>query len=524
MVNVRGDWSREAFPRHQPQWHQHQDRSVETTYDEGRYHELNDARRPPLDIEKALREHCNIPARHYFVAAILDDGSTQTFSGPGRNHPSSASSFFDMDRFRQQVRRADAGAIGPMHDDPELSYASEQYRQQAPLGYGSSAAERRRQGSEVFGSDDFSQPRKRARAYRRPIDDDSDIPSVTMGPVTKGLKIGDTDEVRKFYDQRFRNCQQTALEPNEKQHPSIQKMNLTVEKLKEATEEALSMFFSAKENQKNAKKKPYLDEIFKVALSEQRFKHGEIDADTQVFVMAEERFPGAGMSEHDDSAPVKDECEPQSASSTSPSKSTATHDTLMHGSSHDHSPAGGLQGSSYMDGLPPRGGAPYTQQLLQPSMHADQHFVDSERLHSSSGIPMHDIGPGPQDGHRRASLYTSPTEYANPQSAGIYNQSWQPGTTAPGPASIYPFSSTPTPPSQFNNHAGVPLAQTPFIAAQYDGLSRGNFEQGGMFPSGTTANQGHVQGSQGFPTYTLGHDGRSMSNAGVKSDTLPRLQ
>ncbi|KAH6694654.1 hypothetical protein VD0002_g7085 [Verticillium dahliae] len=593
MVNVRGDWSREAFPRHQPQWHQHQDRSVETTYDEGRYHELNDTRRPPLDIEKALREHCNIPARHYFVAAILDDGSTQTFSGPGRNHPSSASTFFDMDRFRQQVRRADAGAIGPMHDDPELSYASEQYRQQVPLGYGSSAAERRRQGSEVFGSDDFSQPRKRARAYRRPIDDDSDIPSVTMGPVTKGLKIGDTDEVRKFYDQRFRNCQQTAckliakawvkvvepkkqtnhpytgqeekapdwwpkpwgttkeekvrhkepdhlykrervyllchilrmiVEPNEKQHPSIQKMNLTVEKLKEATEEALSMFFSAKENHKNAKKKPYLDEIFKVALSEQRFKHGEIDADTQVFVMAEERFPGAGMSEHDDSAPVKDECEPQSASSTSPSKSTATHDTLMHGSSHDHSPAGGLQGSSYMDGLPPRGGAPYTQQLLQPSMHADQHFVDSERLHSSSGIPMHDIGPGPQDGHRRASIYTSPTEYANPQSAGIYNQSWQPGTTAPGPASIYPFSSTPTPPSQFNNHAGVPLAQTPFIAAQYDGLSRGNFEQGGMFPSGTTANQGHVQGSQGFPTYTIGHDGRSMSNAGVKSDTLPRLQ
>ncbi|KAG7143965.1 hypothetical protein HYQ46_007300 [Verticillium longisporum] len=173
----------------------HQDRSVETTYDEGRYHELNDTRRPPLDIEKALREHCNIPARHYFVAAILDDGSTQTFSGPGRNHPSSASTFFDMDRFRQQVRRADAGAIGPMHDDPELSYASEQYRQQAPSGYGSSAAERRRQGSEVFGSDDFSQPRKRARAYRRPIDDDSDIPSVTMGPVTKGLKIGDADEL-----------------------------------------------------------------------------------------------------------------------------------------------------------------------------------------------------------------------------------------------------------------------------------------------------------------------------------------
>ncbi|KAM0334169.1 hypothetical protein ACHAQA_001189 [Verticillium albo-atrum] len=214
-----------------------------------------------------------------------------------------------------------------------------------PPGYGPGLPERRRQGSEAFGDDEFSRSRKRARAFRRPIDDDSDIPSVTPGTVTKGLKIGNSEEVWDFYDQRFRNCQQTAckliakawvkvvepkkqtnhpytgqeekapdwwprpwgltkdervrhkepdhlykrervyllchilrmiVEPSDRQHPSIQKMNLTVEKLKEATDEALSLFFSTKENQKNAKKKPFLDEIFKVATSEQRFKHGEI--------------------------------------------------------------------------------------------------------------------------------------------------------------------------------------------------------------------------------------------------------
>lgn len=66
------------------------------------------------------------------------------------------------------------------------------------------------------------------------------------------------------------------VEPNEKQHPAIQKMRLDVDKLREATDEALSSFFAGKENEKNAKKKPYLDEIFKVAMQEQRYKHGEI--------------------------------------------------------------------------------------------------------------------------------------------------------------------------------------------------------------------------------------------------------
>lgn len=31
-----------------------------------------------------------------------------------------------------------------------------------------------------------------------------------MGPARRGLKIGETDDVWAFYDQRFKNCQQTA--------------------------------------------------------------------------------------------------------------------------------------------------------------------------------------------------------------------------------------------------------------------------------------------------------------------------
>jgi hypothetical protein len=66
------------------------------------------------------------------------------------------------------------------------------------------------------------------------------------------------------------------VEPNTKQHPDIQKLNLNVKKLEEVTTEALSAFFADKDNPANAKKKPYLNEIFKVAKFEERYKNGEI--------------------------------------------------------------------------------------------------------------------------------------------------------------------------------------------------------------------------------------------------------
>lgn len=66
------------------------------------------------------------------------------------------------------------------------------------------------------------------------------------------------------------------VEPNKTQHPDIQKLNLNVKKLEEITTEALSAFFADKENPANAKKRPYLNEIFKVAKQEERFQNGEI--------------------------------------------------------------------------------------------------------------------------------------------------------------------------------------------------------------------------------------------------------
>lgn len=66
------------------------------------------------------------------------------------------------------------------------------------------------------------------------------------------------------------------VEPNQRQHPDIQKLKLNVQKLEEITIEALSGFFADKDNPANAKKRPFLNEIFKVAKQEERFKKEEI--------------------------------------------------------------------------------------------------------------------------------------------------------------------------------------------------------------------------------------------------------
>ena len=66
------------------------------------------------------------------------------------------------------------------------------------------------------------------------------------------------------------------VEPNESQHPDIQKLNINVAKLEEVTMDALSSFFSDNDKNNNLKKKPYITEIFKMARAEEQYKRGEI--------------------------------------------------------------------------------------------------------------------------------------------------------------------------------------------------------------------------------------------------------
>ena len=63
------------------------------------------------------------------------------------------------------------------------------------------------------------------------------------------------------------------VEPHENQYPTIRKLGLNVQKLQEVTMEAIANWFASLEN---AKKKPYLKEIFNVASAQERYKAGEL--------------------------------------------------------------------------------------------------------------------------------------------------------------------------------------------------------------------------------------------------------
>jgi hypothetical protein len=59
--------------------------------------------------------------------------------------------------------------------------------------------------------------------------------------------------------------------------PSVRKLGeITVAKLEAATMEALSSFFADRSKPKNAKKKPTLKELFKVAKMQEKYKRNEI--------------------------------------------------------------------------------------------------------------------------------------------------------------------------------------------------------------------------------------------------------
>jgi hypothetical protein len=75
----------------------------------------------------------------------------------------------------------------------------------------------------------------------------------------------------------------------------VKKLQLNVKKLEECTNEALSGFYA--ESPTNGSKKQFLNEIFKVARQQERYKNGEIgkslmsfdDRQRQLFLLTNDR-------------------------------------------------------------------------------------------------------------------------------------------------------------------------------------------------------------------------------------------
>lgn len=418
--------------------------------------------------------------------------------------------------------------------------------------------------------------RKRPRP-RNPLNEDDDTPMTVSS--RRGIKVGDSDAVWSFYEQRFKNCQQTAckliakawvkavepkkqsthpytgsdekapdwwpkpwgptkddkvrhkepdhlykrervhllahilrivLEPNTKQHPDIRKLGLNVAKLEETTAEALSSFFM--DNEANARKKPYLTEIFKVARQEERYKNGEIDGSTEIYVMAEDKVPESYPSENDETGSfIKDDDEVEPTS-----KASSTMGTTMRPSVRtDAATLSGLPNDQFIGELPMRGSQ------FQPPMMGDltpQHsFVDNGNMqvHSQAGVAATgsnlalEMVPSPHDASRRPSVFS---DFPSPGATNMYTQSWQTNSNGATGSPMYAYAT-----QQSNMEAGpfvspgVPMDpnQSFMSAASFEDAPRPgyNANQNGMFrpeemPAASVAQAG------GYNYVT--NDGRGM--------------
>jgi hypothetical protein len=320
------------------------------------------------------------------------------------------------------------------------------------------------------------------------------------------------------------------IEPNATQHPDIQKLNIDIAKLEELTMESLAGFFNESDKNNNGKKKPYLKEIFKVARHEEQFKRGEIDASTEVFVMADDKVPDNYQSDDDMDTCIAREEEGNDisgrASRISPSNAAGPH-SIISGASSDHSPAT-LQGAPFMSDIPVRG-PQYPPTMLPPEINPNQHsYVESGSipvvtqppLQGHSSMHMQDMIPSPHDTGRRTSLFSSPaTDFPTGSGPNLYSNTWQQSTTAPTNAALYAFNTqTQTPPQSASNFVPQQGVPPQYLGSQYHGLPHPN----NVYRGGGGVGQSPVNhGGPGYQNF-LTHDGRPMPGSGLKMEPLNR--
>ncbi|KAG5922871.1 hypothetical protein E4U42_005184 [Claviceps africana] len=530
------------------------------TPEPGRYQEYDIRRQPPMaseptqQIDEALRSHCGIAAKQYFVAAISEDGKPMTFFSPGQKlNDAILRQFFDAGRFQHVMARIETGA-DPIIDD---AFGVEDVAFQRNGSRGRIRGLDRRRGS-IFDDWESStrQGRKRQRP-RHPVIDDDEVP-MTVSP-RKGIKIGDSEAIWNFYEQRFKNCQQTAckliakawvkavepkkqsthpytgsdekapdwwpkpwgptkedkvrhkepdhlykrervhllahilrlvVKPHSEQHPGLQKNFLNVKKLEETTYEALSSFFL--DNETNAKKRPYLTEIFKMARQEERFQAGEIDGSTDVYVMAEDKIPDNYTSDNEDGPFSKEE----NGNDVARPKVSAQQQCVVPTPTTGPTTTQPLHGGhgSFMSELPVRGNS-YNSAMMTAEIPNQSHtFADNGRITVTDQTAVTapnpslslDMVSSPHDTSRRPSVFS---EYASPVSNNLYGQQWQQsGSAGSTQTSLYSYTSpqgNPPPTSFIGQTVAMNSAQS-FMGNSFEESERPEYDANGtsMFRTG----------------------------------------
>ncbi|KAI8628634.1 hypothetical protein F5Y19DRAFT_476181 [Xylariaceae sp. FL1651] len=230
---VNNSQSRGQLPPRTPLSH-HGRLGVGQLTEDSRFTDFSEARRPPWPIDKGLRELCQIPGNNFFVAAE-ENGKVICLSTPLGSSQLDHQRFFNEKAFLREINRVQQGmassstqgeqesrttlsnsvlADNQSYEEPELSFGTEMNRY-------ASETNRTRALDHLHGSDsvlDSFNDEGSYRARKRPrggvmrreasiVEESFPRPAL---PPKRGIKIGDEQAVWNFYDQRFRNIQQTA--------------------------------------------------------------------------------------------------------------------------------------------------------------------------------------------------------------------------------------------------------------------------------------------------------------------------
>lgn len=185
-------------------------------------------------IDQALREHCNIPAKFYFITTFGHDGKAACFTAPYLPPSVDVREFFDVDKFERCMERALSGnpcMCCRHHVNPKVSQlnriiAANQPYEEPGFGidpessrYSADAGRRwtsnRRYGEPMaldsFEEEDSQKTRKRARVNTlRRRSERSDPPMISATAPKKGITISDDKAVWQFYHDLLKECQQNA--------------------------------------------------------------------------------------------------------------------------------------------------------------------------------------------------------------------------------------------------------------------------------------------------------------------------
>ncbi|OTB06831.1 hypothetical protein M426DRAFT_9261 [Hypoxylon sp. CI-4A] len=583
---------RDHFPTRASYWTPQDRFGMDPVPDDNRLPETQDIRRPPISIDKALREYCNLSAEFYVVIPVIE-GTPRVFTAP--SIPSmDITRFLDVEALNRELQRAQAVASNPTYTEPDFNFDPEVARY--PVDTSRRWAQERRYGQAMslasFEDDGNYKARKRPRAsvMRREPEIFEDEPATSLSSSKRSFMIRDDKAIWQFYEDRFKSMQQSAckliakawvkavepkkqsthpytgadekapdwwpkpwgpskeqrvrhkepdhlykrervhllihilrmvVEPNHTQHPAMQKLNLNVEKLEEVTNEALSSFFTDKDNPNNLAKRPYLKEIFKVAQREENYKDGQIDGATKIYVLANDRIGQGYVSDTEDVTPGREDGEPNPApnsSSSSPQRATVPQALIPQTQGTEQNPPTQMSGETYVGEMPVRS-SQFSQPALGSEMAAErQSFVETPNithqtsLHPTTNIGLSEMYASPHESSRRSSMFTSPSEYASPATPNIYPQ-WQTGSMAPSNPPVYAFPQQAGSSHQsFVNHAGVSMPQSQqYMGTSFNSLSR------------ASQDAQHSEMLRPLQQYTyMSHEPGSLAGSVTKTEPLPR--